>query len=244
MSLRRVPSVSYSTGSKLGQKIAERLSSRMEIEYTQNHKEFLQEGLEMLIFDRSEDPVTPLIYNWSYQALVHEFMGIETNSVKVKGTPEIFARQTEDDFLDENWKKNFGEFTKSLSEELEKLYKQKSIGMQVKSLDDMQEALEKLPDLSKEAKKVKKHSEIIKILMETIKAGDIYSVSQLQQDIITENNKNDQFTAILNILAKKNVSNSDKLKLVMIFCLKYNDDIEKVSRLKRAISIQNIPEVD
>lgn len=243
MALRRIPSITYSVDSKLSQKIAERLSNRMEIEYTQNHKEFLPESMDILIFDRREDPITPLIYNWSYQSLINEFIGIEGNTIKIQGTSEVFARQTDDAFLDKNWIKNFGEFTKSLSEELEKICKEKSFEMKLGSLVDMQAALEKLPDLNKDAKKVKKHSDVIRMLVDVVKGADIYHVSQLQQDIIMENNKPEQFTALLNTLTRKQVSNADKLKLVMLYCLKYHSDLDRVNGLKRAIAAQNLPEV-
>lgn len=240
MSLRRVPNITYSTVSKTGQKIAERLSSRLEREYTQNHKDFLQENLELLIFDRKEDPITPLIYNWSYVPLVNEFIGIESNSVKLNGKLEVFSRQSDDSFLDKNCHKNFGEFTLDLSQQLEKLEKDKS-GARIESLTEMQNALDKIGDKSKEVTQMKKHSEIYRIVNESIQGGDIYGVSQLQQDIITDNNKTGQFKDLLNMLAKKNVTSLDKLKLVMLYCLKYHDDVERVNGLQRAIAAQNLP---
>ncbi len=246
MSLRRVPNITYSLECKIGRKIAERLNGRLEREYNQNHKDFLQESMDLLIYDRREDPVTPLIYNWSYQSMVNEFVGVDNNSVKVSGgsgKPEVFARQTDDAFLDRNWLKNFGEFSMDLSRELEKLYKEKHMSTKVSSLEDMQAALEKMPDLSKEATRIKKHSELIKLISDGIQNGDIYSVSQLQQDIITENNKVAHFKEVLNLLAKRQISNLDKLKLSMIFVLKYHDDAERISGLQRALQTQNLPGV-
>jgi len=243
MSLRRIPNITYSLESKVGRKLAERLSSRMEREYTQNHKEFLQENVELLIFDRKEDPVTPLIYNWGYQSMIGEFIGIDNNAVKVHGKPEIYARQTEDLFIEKNWIKNYGEFTMDLSAELERLYKEKNCGAKMENLEDFQAALDKMPDLTKDAKNLRKHSDLIRTLAETIQSRDIYSVSQLQQDIITENNKANQFKDVLNALVKKNVTALDKTKLVMLYCLKYNDDMERVTGLQRALAAQSIPTV-
>ena len=83
--------------------------------------------MDLVIYDRREDPVTPLIYNWSYQSMVHEFVGIDENSIKIPTDAkkaEIFARQSDDDFLDKNWNKNYGEFTTDLSHELEKISKE------------------------------------------------------------------------------------------------------------------------
>jgi vacuolar protein sorting-associated protein 45 len=43
----------------------------------------------LLILDRREDPVTPLLNQWTYQAMVHELIGIKNNIVNLSGVPSI-----------------------------------------------------------------------------------------------------------------------------------------------------------
>lgn len=249
LALRRLPNITYSFESKLGKKLAERLSARLEREYTQNHKDFLQESLDLVVFDRREDPLTPLVYNWSYSSMVHEFVGIENNAVTVgdikdkDNRPQVFARQCDDSFLDNNWNKNFGEFTTELGTELQRMYKEKNVAVKSDDLEAMQKALDKLPDLSKETARLRKHSAIIQALGDFVTTNEIYSVSQLQQDIITENNKQQQLKDLLQMFLKKGVRSIDKLKLAMIYCLKYSDDSERVSGIQRAAQAQNLPVV-
>jgi vacuolar protein sorting-associated protein 45 len=38
----------------------------------------------LFIYDRKEDPVTPLLNQWSYQAMLNEFIGINNNICEVK----------------------------------------------------------------------------------------------------------------------------------------------------------------
>lgn len=38
----------------------------------------------LLITDRKEDPVTPLLNQWTYQAMIHELIGIKDNRVDLK----------------------------------------------------------------------------------------------------------------------------------------------------------------
>jgi len=38
---------------------------------------------------RREDPVTPLLSQWTYQAMVHELLGINNNRVSLAGMPGI-----------------------------------------------------------------------------------------------------------------------------------------------------------
>lgn len=42
------------------------------------------ERTHLLIVDRKEDPVTPLLNQWTYQAMVHELIGIKDNRVDLK----------------------------------------------------------------------------------------------------------------------------------------------------------------
>lgn len=250
LALRRVPNITYSLESRLGKKLAERLSARLEREYTQNHKDFLQDSLDLLIFDRREDPLTPLVYNWSYSSMVNEFIGINNNAVQTGSPsdkdnhPHVFGRQAGDSFLDKNWNRNFGEFSSDLAAELERLYKAKNIAVKGDSFEDMQKALDQLPELSKETAALRKHSQIIAALGAFVTANDIYTVSQLQQDIITENNKQQQLKDLLQVFLKKDVRSLDKLKLAMIYCLKYSDDPERVSGIQRAAQAQNLPVVE
>lgn len=40
----------------------------------------------LLLLDRRNDPVTPLLHQWTYQAQVHELLGITNNVVILPGT--------------------------------------------------------------------------------------------------------------------------------------------------------------
>lgn len=41
----------------------------------------------ILILDRSQDPVTPLLNQWTYEAMVHELIGINNNRVIMENVP-------------------------------------------------------------------------------------------------------------------------------------------------------------
>lgn len=43
----------------------------------------------LLILDRRDDPVTPLLSQWTYQAMVHELLGLNDNRVVLKGAPGV-----------------------------------------------------------------------------------------------------------------------------------------------------------
>lgn len=43
----------------------------------------------LLILDRRDDPVTPLLNQWTYQAMVHELLSINNNRVDLSHIPGI-----------------------------------------------------------------------------------------------------------------------------------------------------------
>ena len=43
----------------------------------------------LLVLDRRNDPVTPLLSQWTYQAMVHELIGIRNGRVDLSGVPDI-----------------------------------------------------------------------------------------------------------------------------------------------------------
>ena len=43
----------------------------------------------LLLLDRREDPVTPLLMQWTYQAMVHELLGIRANRVDLPPTANV-----------------------------------------------------------------------------------------------------------------------------------------------------------
>ena len=43
----------------------------------------------MLLVDRRDDPVTPLLSQWTFQAMVHELIGIDANRVDLQNVPGV-----------------------------------------------------------------------------------------------------------------------------------------------------------
>lgn len=43
----------------------------------------------LLILDRRNDPVTPLLSQWTYQAMAHELLGIHNGRVDLSMVPDI-----------------------------------------------------------------------------------------------------------------------------------------------------------
>jgi vacuolar protein sorting-associated protein 45 len=238
LAYKSIPTIRYSGVSPIAKKISERLSARLEREYTQNHQDFEDGSMELLVLDRRDDPISPLVYNWSYLGLVDELLGIQQNTVhipKVFNQPVMFARNCGDEFLDEFWVKNFGETSQGLSKKLKDASRKRKLQMNKTNIEDMQELMLKMPEMQKYMDMLKKHSDIFDEVTRIINENGLYEVSELQQNISTEDEKGEHYEALLEIMGKENVQEVDKIKLCMLFAIKYSKETERIDGLMKSM---------
>jgi len=104
LSLKKCPYIRYQHSSDMAKRLAEKIREVLSKE--SNSFEFRQESNPLLlIIDRRDDPVTPLLNQWTYQAMVHELLTINNNRVNlshVKGISkelkEVVLSAEHDDF--------------------------------------------------------------------------------------------------------------------------------------------------
>lgn len=89
LSLKKKPLIRYEKNSLLCKKLA------TEVRYSMTQEEQLFDFRKtdtppiLLILDRREDPITPLLTQWTYQAMVHELIGINNGRVNLSDVPDI-----------------------------------------------------------------------------------------------------------------------------------------------------------
>lgn len=82
MATRSNPLIRYQKSSDLCYRFADKLQSKLN-----DDDEFVAKisknspNTVFLILDRREDPITPLLNQWTYQAMIHEILGITNNRV-------------------------------------------------------------------------------------------------------------------------------------------------------------------
>jgi vacuolar protein sorting-associated protein 45 len=89
LSLKKKPLIRYEKNSLLCKKLA------TEVRYSMTQEEQLFDFRKpdtppiLLLVDRRDDPITPLLTQWTYQAMVHEMLGIENGRVNLSDVPEV-----------------------------------------------------------------------------------------------------------------------------------------------------------
>ena len=87
LSLKKRPQIRYQRSSEVAQRVAETVLGTMDAD--PDLFAFRRPDVPplLLIVDRRDDPVTPLLSQWTYQAMVHELVGISNNRVDLRGAP-------------------------------------------------------------------------------------------------------------------------------------------------------------
>ena len=97
MSLRLMPQIRYLNGSASCAHIANKLAKKMEIELAEKQSDYLlDQRAIVLITERKEDVVTPLLTPWTYLAMLHEFIGVFNNKVDIVSKQRAFLSQGEE----------------------------------------------------------------------------------------------------------------------------------------------------
>lgn len=89
LSLKKRPLIRYQKNSLLAKKLATEV--RYQITQEEQVFDFRKPDTPpiLLIVDRRDDPVTPLLSQWTYQAMVHELLGIDNGRISLADAPDV-----------------------------------------------------------------------------------------------------------------------------------------------------------
>lgn len=228
LALRRRPTIRYLFSSSLCRNLAERVMVRMDQE--SDLFTFRSQGSPplLLILDRCEDPVTPLLNQWTYEAMIHELIGLENNRVSLAcasdipdDLKEVVLDTTTDDFFKDNRYENFGELGVNLKKMVDDFHKQSNTSTTSASIEDMMRFVGNYPAFRKTMNNVSKHVAVSSELSRLVERNQLLHVSQLEQDMACREAENDHRRRVMECLGNSRMTNSDKIRLVMIYSLRY-----------------------
>ena len=89
LGLKKRPVVRYQANSEMAMRLAESTLGTMDTEGELFGFRRPDVPPLLLLLDRRDDPVTPLLNQWTYQAMVHELLGINNNRVDISAAPDL-----------------------------------------------------------------------------------------------------------------------------------------------------------
>ena len=200
----------------------------------------------LIILDRYDDPVTPLLQPWTYQSMIHEYIGIKRNMVDLSHVPNIdkdlekvTLSSKQDSFFRETMYLNFGELGDKVKQYVSN-YKDKSkINSAINSIEDIKEFIEKYPEIKKLSGNVSKHMALVGELDRQLKIKDIWELSEVEQNLAVHKDNLEDYNTVLRLLKNPKLDPFYKLKLACIYMIRYdeiyydnsNKNIEKISQI-------------
>ena len=228
LSLKKNPLIRYEKNSLMAKKLA------TEVRYQLTQEEALFDFRKtdtspiLLIVDRRDDPITPLLTQWTYQAMVHELLGIFNGRVDLSGVrdvrpelKEIALSQDQDPFFKKNMFQNFGDLGSNIKEYVEQYQSRTKSNEQIESIADMKRFVEDYPEFRKLSGNVSKHVTLVGELSRRIGEEKLLDVSELEQSLVCKDNHNADLRTLQGLIQSPSIPPSNKLRLVALYAVRY-----------------------
>mmetsp|Transcript_95452 Transcript_95452/g.269763 ORF Transcript_95452/g.269763 Transcript_95452/m.269763 type:complete len:579 (-) Transcript_95452:375-2111(-) len=252
LTLRMLPAIRYTASSDLTRKIADRLQTRI------TEEQSLFETIErekrgeatpvLLLLDRRNDPVTPLLNQWTYQAMLHELLSMENNRIDMSKVPgirpelkEIVMSTLQDQFFEENMLATFGDLGVMIKKYLEEYQQKTKSTARIESIEEMQRFVDEYPEFRRLTGNVSKHVAVVHELSRVVELNGLLEASQLEQEIACSENRQEHFRAVAEMIRGSSITNMERLRLVLLYALRYEHD-GSVQQLKDNLRSKGIGE--
>ncbi|KAL5417470.1 hypothetical protein PMIN03_001647 [Paraphaeosphaeria minitans] len=229
LALKKKALIRYQKNSPLARKLA------TEVRYNMTQEEQLFDFRKtdtppiLLIVDRRDDPVTPLLTQWTYQAMVHELLGINNGRVDLRDVPdirpelkEITLSQDQDPFFKKNMYLNFGDLGQNAKEYVEQFASKQQGSQKLDSIADMKRFIEDFPEFRKLSGNVTKHVTLVGELSRRVGEDNLLEVSELEQSLACTDNHSSDVKSLQRLIQDPKIPADSKLRLTAIYALRYS----------------------
>ena len=242
LSLRRNFKVRFSRHSELAGRVARSLCQLTGVE---------QRGLfdfgeresgsnsTVLVLDRREDPVTPLLSQWTYQAMVHELLGgLKDNVVRLRDSRQEYVMSAlDDEFFRKNMHLNFGDVGMAVKDLVDRVSADHMTVKGFDTIEDIAAFVEHLPDATEQQGLTAKHVTIMGALSKEVEERSLMAVSGVEQDVCCQaSSPAAHYEAVAGIVRNGRVRAMDKARLVLLYAFRYEQEApQEVSTLFSAM---------
>ncbi|THG03614.1 hypothetical protein TEA_023447 [Camellia sinensis var. sinensis] len=191
LALKRRPVIRYQRTSDIAKRVAQEAAKLM---YQQESGLFDFRRTEisplLLVIDRRDDPVTPLLNQWTYQAMVHELIGIQDNKVDLRSIGKISKDQQEvvlsseqDAFFKVNMYENFGDIGLNIKRMVDDFQQVAKSNQKIQTIEDMAKFVDNYPEYRKMHGNVSKHVTLVTEMSKIVDERKLMLVSETEQEL-------------------------------------------------------------
>ncbi|KAL8710505.1 MAG: hypothetical protein Q9220_004938 [cf. Caloplaca sp. 1 TL-2023] len=228
LSLKKKPLIRYEKNSLMAKKLA------TEVRYQMTQEEQLFDFRKtdtppiLLLLDRRDDPITPLLTQWTYQAMVHELLGIFNGRVDLSDVPdirpelkEIVLSQDQDPFFKKNMYLNFGDLGGNIKDYVEQYQSKTQSSAAIESIADMKRFVEDYPEFRRMSGNVSKHVTLVGELSRRVGADGLLDASELEQSLACNDSHANDLKNLQRLVSSSQLTMDNKLRLVALYSLRY-----------------------
>ncbi|CAF0994481.1 unnamed protein product [Adineta ricciae] len=230
LSLRKKSAtIRYQQSSNMTKILAERLSNtlRRQLDFASSNVNAPDHTI-VLIVDRREDAITPLLNQWTYQAMVHELIGIKNNRVNLSQVPgitkeleEVVMNAEYDEFYADNLYSNFGEIATNIKRLMEHFQEKHKSQSKIESITDMKSFVESYPQFKKLSGTVSKHVTIVSELSRLVGIYNLLELSETEQNLVCQSNHSEIVQKIKQLIQDDKIRDEDIVRLICLYALRY-----------------------
>lgn len=236
LALKKSPVIRYQDSSDAAKRLAESIRQVTSKEAALFDFRRTEVPPLLLILDRRSDAVTPLLNQWTYQAMVHELLGINNNRVSLAKVPgiskdlnEVVLSPEHDEFYAANMYLNFGEIGSNIKELMDEFQRKTKSQKKVESIADMKAFIETYPQFRKMSGTVTKHVTLVGELSRLVATHSLLEVSEAEQELAGQADHSESLKKIRKLINSDKIRDIDACRLVMLYALHYekhsNNDI-------------------
>ena len=233
------PTLRYTAASTTSRRLCETVGARISGEAAPLFEFRKQSGAEggvtLLILDRRDDPLTPLLAQWTYQAMVHELFGIANNRVNL---PNAKVEQREvvldssvsggDEFFRTNMYANFGDLGENMKALVEEFGKKTKSAQNIKTIDDMKRVVSAFPEFRAMGGNVEKHVATVGELSRMVSEKNLMKISELEQDLACSAEKMSvAYKSLSEVVRDPRARPAERLRLALLFTLRYELELSE-----------------
>ncbi|XP_024923813.1 protein transport Sec1a isoform X2 [Ziziphus jujuba] len=196
------------------------------------------ETCELLILDRSVDLISPIIHEWTYDAMCHDLLDMDGNKYILEVPGKTSGSDKKEILLEDHdpiWLElrhaHIADASERLSDKMTNLSKNKAAQMQRKARDgseistrELQKVVQALPQYTEQVEKISLHVELAGKINKLIRELGLRDLGQLEQDLVFGDTGAKD---VINFLrTKQDTSPENKLRLLMIYASVYPEKFE------------------
>lgn len=177
----------------------------------------------LLILDRKNDPITPLLTQWTYQAMVHDQFGIANGrvSLPIEANGDIVLTADADPFFASNMYLNFGDLGGVIKSYVESYQTRTNNNKKMESVQDMKKFIEEYPEFRKLSGNVSKHVTLMSELSKIVEKERLLDASELEQSFACNDTHSADLKSLQMLLSDEGLSGDAKVRLLALYALRY-----------------------